>query len=182
MLGTCGHSRAGQRWRLHDAGRMITSMPASDIPSIITGAAVLAGALAAGGITWLFRLSDSKRAKADRRRGIYAAFIGAANELTRLLIGHQTMQDVPAPNSAFGENLAQAVGVIDRAYIAVVLDSSEAARRKAEGVRRRAWQIYNLVHGHGPPVQDILVELRKLAAEFRTARLEFTDRARKEMT
>lgn len=157
------------------------SMLASDIPSIITGTAALAGALAGGGITWLFRLHDSKQAKADRRRGVYASFLVAANELTRLLIAHQTVKNVPAADSAFGENMALAVGVIDRAYVAVVLDSSETVRGKAEEVRGKAWDIYNLVYGHRPPVGDALEELRAVAAEFRTARLGFADRARNEM-
>ena len=68
------------------------------------------------------------------------AFIRAAEELTRLLVAHDTMETPPAADSTFGANVAQLVGSIDREYVTVVLAGPEQARA-AVGALSSAWQV-----------------------------------------
>ncbi len=150
---------------------MIAPVNPTEVGALITGSAAFAGVIVGGAITSLSSWTTSRRQREDarneRRRGAYAAFIGTAEELTRLLIAHDTMENPPAPDSRFGDNLARAVGAIDRAYVGVLLVGPEKGRTGADELRQKAWQVLGWARRPEPGTR--IEELAALAAEYATA-------------
>jgi hypothetical protein len=151
---------------------MIASVNPTEVGALITGSAAFAGVVAGGSITWLTTWTTGRRQRADARNGSrhasYAAFIGAAEELTRLLIAHDTMENPPVPDSNFGENLGRAVGSVDRAYVGVLLVGPEKAQTGAAAVRQEAWRVLNWLRtqGRSPKPGSTIEELGALAGNY----------------
>jgi gas vesicle protein len=127
------------------------TMSGSDtVPVLITGGAAIAGALAGGAIggfsTWAGIHRSGKDSRDDRRRAAYAAFIAAQEELRRILLAWRTAEPSPAPDARFGPAIAQAVGSVDRAFVAVVLAGPRKAKDHADDVRDQAWGVYNVIY------------------------------------
>jgi hypothetical protein len=114
------------------------------------------------------------------RRAAYATFVGSAEELTKLMVAHPTMESPPAPATPIGESLGRTVGSVDRTYTAVLLAGSEEATVKANDVRQKAWRIHNWVHARRPEVPDF-GELGALTGDYATACDAFSELARSEL-
>lgn len=158
-------------------------VPSGDIGSLITAAAAIAGA----GVGWLASWTAGRRSRAeardDRRRGAYGAFIGAAEEILHLLTYSGTMKTAPTPDSLFGENLAQAVGSVDRAYVGVLLAGPEAAWTVADEVRQGCWALLTYLSPEPgettPAPQNALAGFASLCTDYARACDKFTRAAQR---
>ena len=146
---------------------------------VVVGAAV--GALSGWASAAVASRSSRRGDCASRRRTAYAAFIGAAEELIRLLGASDTMKERPAPESLFGVNLGQAVGSVDRMYVAVLLDGSQEAKTAAKEVRQKSWDLYLWLRGPVEPGVNSLDRLASLAGEYAAATDAFTKLAADEL-
>jgi len=140
------------------------------VPALITGGAVLVGALAGGTIsglsTWASSRQSRKDARDDRRRTAYAAFIGAQEELRRVVLAWQTADLPPAPDSTFGRAIAKAVGSVDRAFVAVTLAGPQKAQDDADDVRGKAWGVYNVIYGPEGSGQPVLPKVDERIGDY----------------
>ena len=109
---------------------MMACTPAHILTPIITGAAAILGAAVGSVSTQIGARFEGKQARGNRRRGVHQDFIAATQQLTRPLLASETMKARPPPASTLGANIAAAVGAIDRARTAVVLDSSDRAKEQ----------------------------------------------------
>ena len=160
-------------------------MAATDTSTaIITGAAAVIGTALGGGISWLSGWGATRRARADaraeRRRAAYAAFIAAQNELTRVVFAWKTAENTPAPDARFGDAIAQAVGAVDRATVAITLAGPTKAAASASDVREKAWAIYYALHGpsRGQTGPEVFSILNQRGRELTDAGTQFTETAR----
>ena len=147
------------------------------VPALITGGAVVVGALAGGTIsgmsTWASSRQSRKDARDDRRRSAYAAFIGAQEELRRVVLAWQaadlppTAADLPStPDGTFGRAIAKAVGSVDRAFVTVTLAGPQKARDDADDVRGKAWGVYNVIYGPEGSGEPVLTKVDERISDY----------------
>src|SRR5262245_3029607 len=140
------------------------------VPALITGGAVLVGALAGGTIsglsTWVSSRQSRKDARDDRRRTAYAAFIGAQEELRRVVLAWQTADLPPAPDGTFGRTIAKAVGSVDRAFVAVTLAGPQKAQDDADDVRAEPCALYAGISGPERSGQPVLPKVDERIADY----------------
>src|SRR5215471_7183373 len=162
---TMGHRRAKHppsvrpRWK-------ITPMSGTNmVPALITGSAVVVGALAGGTIsglsTWASSRRSRKGARDDRRRAAYAAFIAAQEELRRVILAWKAASPPPTADSQFGPAVAQAVGSVDRAFV----------------VRGKAWGVYNVIYRPESPGQPVMPQFAERVGDYIDACDQFTQTA-----
>src|SRR5215831_6610982 len=151
------------------------------VPALITGGAVVVGALAGGTIsglsTWASSRQSRKDARDDRRRTAYAAFIGAQEELRRVVLAWQIADLPPAPDSTFGRAIAKAVGSVDRAFVAVTLAGPQKAQDDADDVRGKAWGVYNVIYRPESPGQPGMPKFTERVGDYIDACDQFTQTA-----
>ena len=178
---TMGHRRAKHppsvrpRWK-------ITPMSGTNmVPALITGSAVVVGALAGGTIsalsTWASSRRSRKGARDDRRRAAYAAFIAAQEELRRVILAWKAASPPPTADSQFGPAVAQAVGSVDRAFVAVTLAGPEKAQDRADDVRGKAWGVYNVIYRPESPGQPVMPKFAERVGDYIDACDQFTQTA-----
>ena len=156
-------------------------MPGTDmVPALITGGAVVVGVLAGGTITGLITWTTMRRSRKDtrddRRRAAYAAFIGAQEELRRVLDAWETADPLPTADE-FGPAIAQTVNSVDRAFVAVTLAGPPKAQGRADDVRGKAWGVYNAIYRPEGPGQPVLPKLGERVSDYVGACDRFTQTA-----
>jgi hypothetical protein len=151
------------------------------VPALITGGAVVVGALAGGTISGLSTRASSRRSRKDtrddRRRAAYAAFVAAQEELRRVILAWKTTHPPPTADSQFGPSVAQAVGSVDRAFVAVTLAGPEKAQDHADDVRGKAWGVYNVIYGPESPGQPVMPKFAERVGDYIDACDQFTQTA-----
>lgn len=151
------------------------------VPALITGGAVVVGALAGGTIsglsTWASSRRSRKDARDDRRRAAYAAFIAAQEELRRVILAWKTTNPPPTADAQFGPAVAQAVGSVDRAFVAVTLAGPEKAQDHADDVRGQAWGVYNVIYRPESPGQPVMPKFAERVGDYIDACDQFTQTA-----
>ena len=151
------------------------------VPALVTGGAAIVGALAGGAIvgltTWTGGRTSRKDTRDDRRRAAYAAFIGAQEELRRVLEAWETVDPQLIPDSRAGPAIAQAVGSVDRAFVAVTLAGPLKAQHSADDVRGKAWGVYNVLYRPEGPGQPVLPKLSDRISDYTGACEQFTQTA-----
>jgi hypothetical protein len=140
------------------------------VPALVTGGAVVVGALAGGTISgmssWVSSRQSRKDARDDRRRSAYAAFIGAQEELRRVVLAWQSADLPPTPDGTFGRAIAKAVGSVDRAFVAVTLAGPQKAQDDADDVRGKAWGVYNVMNDPEGSGQLVLPKVDERISDY----------------
>jgi hypothetical protein len=159
-------------------------MPGTDVvPYFITGGGVVVGAVTGGLICALSSRaalrSSRKDARDNRRRDAYTAFIGAQEELTRVVFDRETAGPPPESDSVWGPAIAQAVGSVDRALVAVLLAGPSEAQERARDVRDRASDIYRAIYRPAEPGEPVVPGLGPRMKRYAEACDQFTQTASK---
>jgi hypothetical protein len=153
------------------------------VPYFITGGGVVVGAITGGLIGALSSRTairaSRKDARDNRRRDAYTAFIGAQEELTRAVFDWETADPPPESDSLWGPAIAQAVGSVDRALVAVLLAGPSEAQERARGVRDRASDIYRAIYRPAEPGEPVMPELGARMKRYAEACDQFTQTASK---
>jgi hypothetical protein len=173
--------KVGNRSPAPRAGWKIASMPGTDmVPALITGGAVVVGVLVGGTVTavttWTTIRRSRKDTRDDRRRAAYAAFIGAQEELRRVLDAWETADPLPTADE-FAPAIAQTVNSVDRAFVAVTLAGPPKAQGRADEVRGKAWGVYNAIYRPEGLGQPVLPKLGERVSDYIDACDRFTQTA-----
>lgn len=119
----------------------------------------------------------TKDARDDRRRAAYAAFIATQEELRRVILAWKTADPPAAADSQFGPAVAQAVGSVDRAFVAVTLAGPEKAQDHADDVRGKAWGVYNVIYRPESPGQPVMPKFAERVGDYIDACDQFAQTA-----